>query len=131
MIGENCTVKKENIIFLRNQNGAVAKSTFHGGSIDTIGGRVRLRRPEIYHRSVPICRKNRPLSSIQFVGGEFIGDVIDTGELFIGGVVLFLTDINDTGKNFISKFFSFIAGVVDTAEKHSFANIIEFIYFFI
>jgi hypothetical protein len=45
--------------------------------------------------------------------------------------VLFLTDINDTGKSYISKFFSFIAGVVDTAEKHSFANIIEFIYFFI
>jgi hypothetical protein len=30
-----------------------------------------------YHRFVPICRKNRPLSSIQFIIGEkFIGGVL-------------------------------------------------------
>ncbi len=51
-----------------------------------------------YHRFVPICRKNRPLSSLQFIGGvvdtgeQFIGGVVDTGEQFIGGVV-------DTGDN--------------------------------
>jgi hypothetical protein len=50
-----------------------------------------------YHRFVPMCRKNRPLSSIQFItdekcidgvvdtGKQFIGGVVDTGELFIGG----------------------------------------------
>jgi hypothetical protein len=41
-----------------------------------------------YHRFVPICRKNRPLSSIQFIiGDKFIAGVVDTGEQFIGGVV--------------------------------------------
>jgi hypothetical protein len=48
------------------------------------------------HRFVPICRKNRPLSSMQFIIGEkFIGGVVDTGEQFIGGVV-------DTGEQFIA-----------------------------
>jgi hypothetical protein len=57
-----------------------------------------------YHRFVPICRKNRPLSSIKFIadekcisgvvdaGKKFMGDVVDTGKQFIGGVV-------DTGDN--------------------------------
>ncbi len=61
--------------------GVPMDATFHGGSNDTISGRI-------YHRFVPICRKNRPLSSIQFIIGEqFIGGVVDTGEHFIGGVV--------------------------------------------
>jgi hypothetical protein len=34
-----------------------------------------------YHQFVPIGRKNRPLSSIQFIIGEkFIGGFVDTGE---------------------------------------------------
>jgi hypothetical protein len=57
-----------------------------------------------YHRFVPIYRKNRPLSSIQYIGGEkYIVGVIDTGEQFIGGVV-------DTGVQFIG-------GVVDTGDN--------------
>jgi hypothetical protein len=57
-----------------------------------------------YHRFVLIFRKNRPLSSIQFIIGEiFIGGVVDTGEQFIGGVV-------DTGEQFIG-------GVVDTSDN--------------
>ena len=60
-----------------------------------------------YHRFVPICRKNRPLSSIQFFFGEkFIGGVVDTGEQFISGIV-------DTGEQFIT----FFPGVVDTGQK--------------
>jgi hypothetical protein len=51
-----------------------------------------------YHRFVPICRKNRPLPSIQFIGG-----IVDTGEQFIGGVV-------DYGAQFIG-------GVVDTGDS--------------
>ncbi len=43
----------------------------HGCSNDNIGGRGRLRRPEIVL-----------LSSIQFIAG-----VVDTGEQFIAGVV--------------------------------------------
>ncbi len=36
---------------------------FHGCSNDNIGGRGQLRRPEEF------CRKNRPLSTIQFIAG--------------------------------------------------------------
>jgi hypothetical protein len=60
-----------------------------------------------YHRFVPICRKNRPLSSIQFIISEkFISGVVDTGEQFISGIV-------DTGEQFIT----FFPGVVDTGQK--------------
>jgi hypothetical protein len=46
-----------------------------------------------YHPFVPICRKNRPLSSIQLIASEkFIGGVVDTGEQLIASV-------NDTGQN--------------------------------
>jgi hypothetical protein len=49
-----------------------------------------------YHRFVPIGRKNRPLSSIQFIISEkFIGSFVDTGEQFIGGVV-------DTGEQLLA-----------------------------
>ncbi len=48
-----------------------------------------------YHQFVPMCRKNRPLSSIQFIADEkFINGVFDTGKQFIGGV-------GDTGEQFI------------------------------
>jgi hypothetical protein len=57
---------------------SAAKSEFGGGR---------------YHQFVPICRNNRPLSSIQFIASEkFIGGAVDTGKQFIGGVV-------DTGNN--------------------------------
>ncbi len=57
-----------------------------------------------YLRFVTIRRKNRPLSSIQFIADEkFIGGVVGTGEQFIGGVV-------DTGEQFIG-------GVVDTGDS--------------
>jgi hypothetical protein len=60
-----------------------------------------------YHQFVPICRKNRPLSSIQVIISEkFISGVVDTGEQFISGVV-------DTGEQFIT----FFSGVVDTGQK--------------
>jgi hypothetical protein len=49
-----------------------------------------------YHRFVPICRKNGPLSSIQFIIGEkFIGGVVDTGEQFISAVL-------DTGEQLLA-----------------------------
>jgi hypothetical protein len=36
-----------------------------------------------HHRFVPICRKKKPLSSIQFIAGEkFIGGVADTGVIY-------------------------------------------------
>ncbi len=57
--------------------GVPMDATFHGGSNDTIGGRVRLRRPEILHRFVPIFRKIRPLSSIQFIISEQIFSGVD------------------------------------------------------
>ncbi len=79
-----------------------------------------------YLRFIPICRKNRPLSSIQFITDE---KFIDTGEQFIGGVV-------DTGDSIfprccwyrseISKKLKFVTGVTaknlftgvnDTADK--------------
>ena len=70
-------------------------ATFHGGpmtpsaAVSDFGGRR-------YHQFVPIGRKNRPLSSIQFIIGEkFIGGVVDSGEQFIGGVV-------DTGEQLLA-----------------------------
>ncbi len=68
-------------------------ATFHGGpsaAVSDFGGRR-------YHQFVPIGRKNRPLSSIQFIIGEkFIGGFVDTGEqFFIGGVV-------DTGEQLLA-----------------------------
>jgi len=57
-----------------------------------------------YHRFVPICNKNRPLSSIQVIIGEkCIGGVVDIGEQFIGGVSYtseqFIGSVVDTGDN--------------------------------
>jgi hypothetical protein len=53
---------------------------------------------------VPICRKNRTLSSIQFIANKkFINGVVDTGKQFISSVV-------DTGQQFIG-------GVVDTGDS--------------
>jgi hypothetical protein len=44
-----------------------------------------------------MCRKNRPLSSIQFIADEkFIDGVVDTGKQFIGG-----GGVVDTGEQFI------------------------------
>jgi hypothetical protein len=50
-------------------------------AVSDLGGRRN-------HRFVPICIKNRSLSSIKFIAGKkFIGGVVDTGEQFIGGIV--------------------------------------------
>jgi hypothetical protein len=66
-------------------------------AVSDLGGRR-------YLRFVPICRKNRPLSSVQFIADEKIfSSVVDTGEQLIGDVV-------DTGKQFIG-------GGVDTADS--------------
>jgi hypothetical protein len=57
-----------------------------------------------YHRFAPICRKNRPLLSIQFIAGEkFIGGVVDTGDSLLA---VSLTPA-----------ITFFPGVVDTAQK--------------
>jgi hypothetical protein len=56
-------------------------------------------------RGSQFCRKNRPLSSLQFIAGEKCG-AIDTGEQFIAGVV-------DTGEEFIT----FFPVVIDTGQK--------------
>ena len=57
-----------------------------------------------YHRFVPICRKNRPLSSIQFIIGEkFIGSVVDTGDSLLAVP--------------LTPAITFFPSVVDTAQK--------------
>ncbi len=62
-------------------------ATFHGGSNDTIGGRVRLRPPEIS----PICpdlqKEQTSVVNTVYHRENFIGGVIDTAEQFICGVV--------------------------------------------
>ncbi len=77
--------------------------TFHGVSNETIGGRVRLWRPEIS----PICPdlQKEQTSVVNTVcrQGKFIYGVVDTGEQFIGGVV-------DTSEQFIG-------GVIDTVNN--------------
>jgi hypothetical protein len=57
-------------------------ATFHGGSNDTIGGRVRLRRPEISS----IC----PLQLSPILGSSHLHGVLVlvTGNKFIAGVVV-------------------------------------------
>ncbi len=82
-------------------------ATFHGGLNDTIGG-------QIYHRFVPICKKNRPLSSIHFIISEkFIGGVVDTGE-----------GVNSLSAVSLKPAITFFPGVVDTGQKFAeiFAN---------
>jgi hypothetical protein len=56
-----------------------------------------------YHRQ--ICRKNRPMSSIQFIvdtGEQFIGGVVDTGEqllaVLLTPVIAFFPSVVDTGQ---------------------------------
>jgi hypothetical protein len=57
-----------------------------------------------YYLFVPICRKSRPLLSIQLITGEkLIGSIVDTGEQLITGVV-------DTGEQFIG-------GAFDTGDN--------------
>ena len=74
--------------------GVPKDATFHGGSNDTIAGRVWLRRPEIS----PICpdlkKKQTSVVNTVYYRWKFIGGVVDTSEQFIGGVV-------DTGEQFI------------------------------
>jgi hypothetical protein len=89
-------------------------ATFHGGSNDTIGGRVRHRRPcptlaavsdigsrvrlggRRYHRFVTfnfllsLAAPHLHGVRVLVTGNKFIYGVIDTGEKFIAG-------INDTG----------------------------------
>jgi hypothetical protein len=56
----------------------MAVSVTPSAAVSDFGGR----------RFVPICRKNRPLSSIQFIADEkCISGVVDAGKKFIGGVV--------------------------------------------
>ncbi len=109
-------------------------ATFQGGSNDTIGGRVQLRRPRPTSSAVDITDLSRFAESCRqyslfrwtFIGGvvdngeQFIGGVVDTGKQFFGGVV-------DTGDNVfprcrwyrseITKNIKFITGINDTAEK--------------
>jgi hypothetical protein len=68
-------------------------ATFHGGSNDTFGGRVRLRRPEIS----PICPLQLspilgcsppPWRPFLVTGNKFIAGDNDIGEKFIIGVVV-------------------------------------------
>jgi endonuclease III-like uncharacterized protein len=65
-------------------------ASFHGGSNDTISGRVRPWRPEIllsFHSGILVlakqfCRKNRPLSSQQSTTPaiKLFPGVVDTGQ---------------------------------------------------
>jgi hypothetical protein len=69
-----------------------------------------------HHRFVPICRKNRPLSSIQFIIGEkFNGGVVDTDEQFVAAVSL--TPANILLAVSLTPEITFFPGVVDTGQK--------------
>jgi hypothetical protein len=98
--------------------GLFMDANFHGGSNDTIGGRGRLRRPEIspiypfqlfpilgsFHISmasvlltpeinlspVSLLPAKKLFSGVNDTGNKFIAGVLDTGDKFIPG-------INDTG----------------------------------
>ncbi len=94
-------------------------ATFHGGSNDTIGGRVRLRRPEISLICPDLQKERTFVVIIVYYRWKFIGGVVDTSKQFIGGVF-------DTGDNIFpqcrwyrsekAKNIKFIIGVNDTAE---------------
>jgi hypothetical protein len=73
-------------------------ATFHGGSNETIGGRVRLRRPEIspifpLQLSPILGCSSPPWRPFLVTGNKFIGGDNYTGKKFIIGVVV-------TGDNF-------------------------------
>ncbi len=70
---------------------------FHCCSNDNIGGRGRLRQPEIV-----LQKAQTSVVSLSLVE-KFIGGVVDTGEQFIGNVVdtgeQFIASVNDTADN--------------------------------
>ncbi len=92
-------------------------ATFHGGSIDTIGGRGRLQRPEIspiypLQLSLSLAAPHLHGVLVLVTGNKFIAGVIVTGDKVIAGVVVngdkviagdvvtgdkLFTGINDTG----------------------------------
>jgi hypothetical protein len=111
--------------------GVCMDAAFHGGSNDIIGGRGRLRRPEISPiyplqlspilgsliAGVVVTADNwSPVSTINLSPVSttpaitenplqgLIAGVVDTGDYFFAGVV-------DTAEQFF-------AGVVDTGDKH-------------
>ncbi len=83
-------------------------ATFHGGSNDTIGGRGRLRRPEI--SSIYPFQLFLSLPAPHLYGVR----VLDTGNKFIAAVIVtsekLFSGVNDNGDKFI-------AGVLDTGDK--------------
>jgi hypothetical protein len=88
--------------------GVFIDATFHGGSNDTIGGRGRLRRPEISpiypFQLFPILAPAPHFHGVLVLiaGNKFIASVVAGEKLF--------SSVNDTGDKFI-------AGVADTSDK--------------
>jgi hypothetical protein len=61
--------------------GVPMDANFHGGSNDTIGGRVRHRRPEISPIfSYPWQLPTSMASLVLVTGNKFIADVVVTGD---------------------------------------------------
>ncbi len=70
-----------------------------------------------YLRFILICRKNRPLSSIQFITDEkFIGSVVDTGAVN-SLLAMSLTMANNLLVVSLTPAIAFFLGVVDTGQK--------------
>jgi hypothetical protein len=68
-----------------------------------------------YHRFVPIYRKNRPLSSIQFIIGENLSAVSLTPVNILSAVSL--TPPNNLSAASLTPVITFFPGVVDTSQK--------------
>ena len=85
--------------------GVCMDATFHGGSNDIIGGRGRLRRPEVS----PIY----PLQLSPILGSSHLHGVLVlvTGNKFIAGVVVtgekLFSGVNDTGEKFMTPAINF------------------------
>jgi hypothetical protein len=83
-------------------------ATFHGGSNDTIGGRLRLWRPELS----PICPD---LKKKQFIIGENLSAVLLTPVNSLSAVSL--TTANNLSAASLTPAITFFPGVVDTGQK--------------
>ncbi len=79
-------------------------ASFHGGANDTIGGRVRPRRPDILLSYCQHCL----FAVVVDTGEQLFGGVVDTGDKIAPRCPWYRSEITKKPK---------IAGVNDTAEK--------------
>ena len=103
--------------------GMFMDATFHGGSNDTIGGRGRLRRPQISPiYTLQLWQLPTSMASLFLSPAINLSPVSTTPAITENPCQGLIAGVNDTGDKFFAGVVDtpeqFFAGVVDTGDKH-------------